>query len=338
MISSKNHITRQKNVECIGSNEDSTSNNNIHSNLSENFSLTSNNSNANSNEELTNKQGSQEPTNNLGDNKVAQEFLTVSSSNNISCNNSNLLTNPIIKTGKSSSSSRHQLSTALRERILRSKSPRPSHNHKLLATTLSNPVVPANKLSRSANLEDVSGGGSGSFFSRSCPGDELTGENDTLNDKISKINMNMKTNSLREEMPSQSLKSIGKSILAFATLKHTRHKKYADSNGSLQTNNSNSNWSSLNNEADEAIGSQASSLSSTSNESTRKTHTKIGLYDVDLEKIARELSKPSVDTPLTSFTLSPNPKPVLQSSKTVDEDSSLSNNKKPLLRSLTQNK
>ena len=140
----------------------------------------------------------------------------------------------------------------------------------------------------------------------------------------------MKTNSLREDAPQQSLKSLGKSFFAFATLKQSKNKKFNGSSGSF-TNNS--NCSSTNTELDDKNDSQVV---------VSKNVTKIGVFDVDLDKLAKELGQPSCNNPLTSYTLSPNStninnKPVLQSSKTIDEETN-SNKSKTFMRSLTQNK
>lgn len=313
MISNKNHITRQKNVELLG----------IHDEASNIIVSESNITAEDTNDETINQELNGYIIN-QEQNESTNDYLQIDSKLNV--------INPIIKATKSNSS-KHQISTTLREKILRSKSPKPpqSNGQKLLLSALSNPTVPVNKNARSANFIEVNN--TGSFFSRSCPGEEMLVDsmNATSDDK-SKMNINMKANSLREETSQQSLKSIGKSLLAFATLKHSKNKKFTDSNGS-----NNSNWSSINNEIDDSIDSQGS-LSSASNENNKKT-TKIGAFDIDIEKLARELSRPTFQ-PLTSYTLSPNSaisnKHVLQTSKTMDEDSS--SNKKTLMRSNTQNK
>lgn len=86
------------------------------------------------------------------------------------------------------------------------------------------------------------------------------------------------------------------------------------------------------------------------NSSRSQNLNSIGSYEVDFEKLARELVLPSLDAPLTSYkpinniistTATTNSiKPTLQASKTVDSPQNASNasSKKLFIRSLTQNK
>lgn len=104
--------------------------------------------------------------------------------------------------------------------------------------------------------------------------------------------------------------------------------------------------------------SSSSNTSSIANLSEdREYSSKINGFEVDMEKLARELILPSLNTPLTSFKTSNNnsetmlasssststTKPPLQSSKTIDSNPSLllqqTNKKKLFVRSMTaQNK
>jgi len=354
MLSNKNHITRQKNVESIGISDDSipsfviSSHHNSEdddSSPSSNKNISYSNSNSVSLEEKShdeeiikintqskNSKKSENFAGCLDDDKITLDLFTAL--NEIQPTKE-ILTNPIIKTSKTVQS--NSISTSLRQRLLRSKSPIPSNTIKLLSTH-SNPAVP---VKINSQYQSIEAGQNSSFFSRSCPGERSL---EICDDSLSKMKSNIKTNSLKQELPPQSLKSIGRSLLAFATLKNNKNKKYSYSNGSSGSFNNNSNWSSVNTEANEDDTNDFQVSLTPSSQTTNKI-AKIGTYEVDLEKFALEMTQPTIDTPLTSFSLRPtnlstNPnlqattKPVLLSSKTIDQESS--SNKKTLMRSLTE--
>ena len=363
MLSNKNHITRQKNVELIGISDDSLPSFVIssHHNSEDNDSSSSigkskqniSYSNSNSNSVNLEEKSQHEEEKSNFESKPEQKNSANLSENSVGCFDDDKITldlftalneiqptkeivaNPIIKASKTVQS--NSISTHLRQKLLRSKSPMPSNSKKLLSTH-SNPAVPVKINSQYQSIEASQ---NSSFFSRSCPGESLL---ENCDDNLSKIKTNIKTNSLKQELPSQSLKSIGRSFLAFATLKNNKNKKYSDSNGSSGSFNNTSNWSSLNTETNDEYTNdfQGSLPLSSSNNKTAK----IGSYEVDLEKFAREMSQPTMNTPLTSFSLlqadnhylSPSSnktnKPMLLSSKTIDQEPS--STKKTITRSFTQ--
>lgn len=109
-----------------------------------------------------------------------------------------------------------------------------------------------------------------------------------------------------------------KSFLAFGRtgLKSPIKSFSKNSSNSVSVDENDSNNSSLSS----PIFSKQSSLSS---------------YDVDLEKLARELILPSLDEPLTSFR-DANSKPVLQTCKTVDAFSHSTKDNKKITRAHTE--
>ena len=265
------------------------------------------------------------------------------------------ITNRIVNSNKV------HLSTALKERLLQAKSPSTANSKQLLSTN----SLPANQppKRRLANLMRISYQAS-AFFSRSCPGEEITqNQNDApnkeeatdSNNKTYKVNGNhltvnnkmVKQNSIRDETSNNTSSSsisshqkLTKSLLSFANRAgiHSKNKKNTDSNSSSPL----------------ASGSVSSSIngidenSSLSNNNSKNGINMIGNYEVDFEKLARELVLPSMNAPLTSFkssTLSQAEisKPVLQASITIDvspdkEKNILNCNKKQITRSLTQNR
>lgn len=164
MISNKNHITRQKNIELIGISDDSAptvviSNNNEHTDVdsrspsiylkSNHTSATNSNSNLPSleekspNEEESKLSFRHEPENSsyssdnsagcLNDDNVTLDLYTAL--NEIQPSKEIHITHTAKKTSKTTSSNgRLQIPSALRQRLLRSKSPRPANPKKLLST------------------------------------------------------------------------------------------------------------------------------------------------------------------------------------------------------------
>lgn len=294
MISTnKNQITRQKNIEIHNFNEDSPVSQIIINEPNQNDCCLNNNNSIllNNDDEFS-----------LNNYKLLSNCSLNSDDKKITFSNES------INKLKNLEKQANKLKPGLKERFSRSKSPKPINS--------SPPLLEIKKSTESYSEL-------GSFFSRSCPAQKSF---DVENAK----KFNLKTNSLREDAPQQSLKSLGKSFFAFATLKQSKNKKFNGSSGSF-TNNS--NCSSTNTELDDKNDSQVV---------VSKNVTKIGVFDVDLDKLAKELGQPSCNNPLTSYTLSPNStninnKPVLQSSKTIDEETN-SNKSKTFMRSLTQNK
>jgi hypothetical protein len=81
--------------------------------------------------------------------------------------------------------------------------------------------------------------------------------------------------------------------------------------------------------------SKQNSIGSNRSSPVYSKQNSIGSYEVDLEKLARELSLPSMNQPLTSFKRD-QPKPVLQTQKTLDTSSNNNNSKKkPITRADT---
>ena len=176
-------------------------------------------------------------------------------------------------------------------------------NIKPLQSTNSVPLTHTLKTNRLVNFMRL--GQASSFFSRSCPGDDLTESASSVESRSHKSENHQKL----------------KNFLTFTS--KMRSKKHDPSPNGSAHESANSVFS------DSLNVNSSSSSSSSEKSSDRKS--KIGSYEVDLEKLARELILPSVNAPLTSF------KPPLQSSKTIDSEIPY-NSKKPMLRSLTQNK
>ena len=227
------------------------------------------------------------------------------------------------------------LSTALKERIRRSKSPNPD---KPLVSNHSVPTAGDHKQSRLAYFSNRLS--NSSFFSRSCQGEELsavaaassshqTASSSKLSPQVSDDKGDCtKSNSSSANTSSSSInnvsRSAGKGFLAFARAPPSKQaaKKMTDSAGSL-------GFTSVS--VDENDSVMSSSFSSTNSK-----QNSIGSYEVDFEKLARELILPSLNEPLTSFKPSGQlGKPILLSSKTIDEHTSLPKNK-TMLRSFTQ--
>ena len=237
------------------------------------------------------------------------------------------------------------LSTALKERIRRSKSPNPD---KPLVSNHSVPTAGDHKQSRLAYFSNRLS--NSSFFSRSCQGEELSAvaaaaaaaagsSHQTNSSKLSPQGSDdkgdcttTKSNSSSANTSTSSINNVsrsggGKGFLAFARAPPSKQaaaaaKKITDSASSL-------GFTSVS--VDENDSVMSSSFSSTNSK-----QNSIGSYEVDFEKLARELILPSLNEPLTSFKPSGQlGKPILLSSKTIDEHSSLPKNK-TMLRSFTQ--
>lgn len=189
-----------------------------------------------------------------------------------------------------------QISTALRARLRRSKSPNPK---KPLLSNNSMPTTDPKMINSHnnmlSNFSNRLSNQNGSFFSRSCQGEELAYKKDVENSNCksgnssnNSSNINLNTTKLR-------------SFLAFAR------------SGQKPRNNT-----SLSVDDNDSVNS--SSMSSP----TYSKQNSIGSYDVDFEKLARELILPSLNEPLTSFKTdqckneATHTKPVLQSCKTID--------------------
>lgn len=164
---------------------------------------------------------------------------------------------------------------------------------KTLTSTNSIPLNHSLKSNRLANLMKL--GQSNSFFSRSCPGEEIC-------------------ESLPESKTSQKNEYHNRirNFLTFSSRLKSRKNDISPNSSSRASCNS--------------VFSECSS--SSINDKAHEKKAKIGSYEVDLEKLARELVLPSLEAPLTSF------KPPLQSSKTLNMKTS----NKQLKRSMTQNK
>lgn len=166
-----------------------------------------------------------------------------------------------------------------------------------LVSTHSVPLTHSLKSNRLANLMRL--GQANSFFSRSCPGEEIS---DSLPSETRHVHKSEYQNRI-------------KNFLTFSTRLRSR-KSETSPNGSTRASAN-------------SVFSECSTTSVSDKPNEKKT--KIGSYEVDLEQLARELVLPSIEAPLTSF------KPPLQSSKTIDLEMS-NNSKKQLQRSMTQNK
>lgn len=242
------------------------------------------------------------------------------------------------------------ISNALRARLRRSKSPNPLNPKNPLLTNNSMPTnnstsmsqntqtEQSQKMSKFSNLSNRLSNQASSFFSRSCQGEELTNGlvskavkvNDTENVKNS-----IKTGNSSSHININSIKM--KSFLAFTRigLNKTPSPTKSFSKGpsvSLQTS------------VDENESLNSSNLSSP----LYSKQNSLSSYDVDYEKLARELVLPSLNQPLTSFknanqeeskTINndnDNTRPVLQSCKTMDLSDSLPH-RKSITRANTEN-
>ncbi|CAF1013932.1 unnamed protein product [Brachionus calyciflorus] len=174
-------------------------------------------------------------------------------------------------------------------------------HHQNTAPLLSTNSVPlnikANRLASFIRLDKAS-----SFFSRSCPGEELT---ETTSETKNKNEYHQKF----------------KNFLTFSSRIKSK-KQDSSPNGSAHT--------SINSVFSDSITSSMN-LETSENRFVDNKKGKIGSFEVDLEKLAKELVLPSVNAPLTSF------KPPLQTSRTIDSESP-KQTKKQFVRSLTQNK
>lgn len=251
--------------------------------------------------------------------------LTPSSSSSSSSPSNLLNTSNNDKSSKTHSqtspSNKNLLTSNLREKFTKSK----TNPNKQLISTNSVPAVTQPKQRRFANLMKLSQ--AGSFFSRSCPGDEIT-QNEIEDTHPPTTSASKSENSAH--------KAIGRAFMIFTT--KNKFKK-----SSNEINSSSSPLTSSNTSVNSDILCRSSSphgLRTNSNSSS--TYATIGSYQVDLEKLARELILPSMDAPLTSFNNNSPPatrKPPLQSSKTIDQsDKPVNSSRKNLIRSLTQNK
>lgn len=218
----------------------------------------------------------------------------------------------------------------------------------------------------------------GSFFSRSCPGEEMAQFVETpsapsanttgsANGSTSEI----VENKLNDHSTSQQ-KFSTRTFLAFARTgkngKKPQQQLSAPLDGSSASNssspsNSSSALSDHHNHNHHHFNHHKTNNNSSpkyGNSKSNSTMSMIGSYEVDLEKLARELVLPSMDAPLTSFktnsnsSLSPDmslsranqlhpsnsslAKPPLQTSKTLENSSTDKPVRKMFTRSLTQNK
>jgi hypothetical protein len=208
----------------------------------------------------------------------------------------------------SNHSSKTQISSSLREKLAKAikKTTSSSNNKKLISTNSESLMIQHPSKSRRGLMRSNQGN---SFFSRSCPGEELASyglEEEDLNDLNNENNTaNNSTNNntttlnppLNNQNNSKDKKSksgdfikasrqtmLAKSFIQFTT-KVVRSKKRSDATSSVT-----SSTASMNSAHDDPF-----------NTSRSNNVNRIGNFEVDFDKLARELALPSLNKPLTSF-------------------------------------
>ena len=224
---------------------------------------------------------------------------------------------------------------------------------------LSRPIANASKTRRLGNLMGFS---VGSFFSKSVTADEEEEKTDPSQSIDAK-----QTSTMTTTRDTSRPRKFGKSILALSVFagynSNSKAKKCSDSSSSnsssvISSKNPLNESSPVENGSGGGVLSASTSpirsvplLQTKSNSQSRSTDAKkkIGTYDVDLEKLAKELILPTLNAPLTSFRKEEaTNKPPLLSSKTIDTPGSLAStdsssnlkasSKTMIQRSLTNNK
>lgn len=306
----------------------------------------------------------QSNTNNEDKNKLAiNNFDIPTSSPSSTSTSSNTSTNSNISSTSNSNSS---ASASLN--ILNNKHDSKEKLSKLKESKYTNNSLPSHPkpARRLGNIMKLSHQ-AGSFFSRSCPGEEMSQFNQHTNNTSNKSNEDENRKEVKNEnnniqyLSSNSMpkspkpgrnrdetgnhRFLGKSFLALSIFARagysSKMKKNSESDSSTFTSPSTSASSSMMAVTDNEPSNKDLSVllgSSACSNQDRGRLNKIGSYEVDIEKLARELVLPSLEAPLTSYKpVSTNTlKPPLLSSKTVDSPRMTS--KKMILRSLTQNK
>lgn len=238
---------------------------------------------------------------------------------------------------------------ATKEKVNKVKATKPN---KYLVSTNSVPLVQP-KPKRLANLIRLS---NATFFSKSCPGEEMTefvasNESTSPDSKTKSLQNDINTGTKPSKSPPpppqpaaettaqppatvnhhHHQKITGKSLFSFATRTNKPPKKSTESNASSPLTSSSTSMNSP---------LPAHLLDDTGNSSTGGSTTLISYsgtingYNVDVEKLARELILPSMNEPLTSYKTPM--KPPLVTSKTID--ATQTKKRSTFMRSLTQHK
>lgn len=116
-------------------------------------------------------------------------------------------------------------------------------------------------------------------------------------------------------------KFLPKNFLSFASKSKLKKATHESTNASNTSSTTSVNSVFTNNYIDDLNTSQLLSSSPNQHHIDKHSPSMIGSYQVDFEKLARELILPSLDAPLTSFkTNNLTTKHPLQTSKTIDSD------------------
>jgi hypothetical protein len=239
----------------------------------------------------------------IGSNTSNKSPTLGTSTNLIDSSSSSLATN-------SNHGSKSQISSSLREKLAKaikkttSSSSSSSNNKKLISTNSESLMTQHQSKLRRGMMRSNQGT---SFFSRSCPGEELTAyglEEEDLNDLNNENNninsSNNNPTTLNSPLNNQNTKEkksksgdfikasrqtmLAKSFIQFTT-KVVRSKKRSDATSSVTSSNA----------------SMYSTQDDPFNTSRPNNVNRIGNYEIDFDKLAKELALPSLNKPLTSF-------------------------------------